>query len=76
MSLHIVHFIGPINATSACTIRNLCPAGAAKRLMRMTSVPISPAARAPTRQAVEAGLVHAARQAHLPDAGGTSHWCN
>src|SRR3954462_2767396 len=24
MSLHIVHFIGPINATSACTIRNLC----------------------------------------------------
>jgi ATP-dependent Clp protease protease subunit len=24
MSLHIVHFIGPINATSACTVRNLC----------------------------------------------------
>jgi len=24
MSLHVVHFIGPINATSACTIRNLC----------------------------------------------------
>jgi len=24
MSLHIVHFIGPINATSASTIRNLC----------------------------------------------------
>ena len=24
MSLHIVHFIGPINHTSACTIRNLC----------------------------------------------------
>ena len=24
MSLHIVHFIGPINHHSACTIRNLC----------------------------------------------------
>ena len=24
MSLHIVHFIGPINHNSACTIRNLC----------------------------------------------------
>jgi ATP-dependent Clp protease, protease subunit len=24
MSLHIVHFIGPINHTSACTVRNLC----------------------------------------------------
>ena len=24
MSLHIVHFIGPINAGSACSIRNLC----------------------------------------------------
>ena len=24
MSLHVVHFIGPINATSACTIRKLC----------------------------------------------------
>ena len=24
MSLHIVHFIGPINHGSACTIRNLC----------------------------------------------------
>ncbi len=24
MALHIVHFIGPINHTSACTIRNLC----------------------------------------------------
>jgi len=24
MSLHIVHFIDPINATSACTVRNLC----------------------------------------------------
>jgi ATP-dependent Clp protease protease subunit len=24
MALHIVHFIGPINHTSACTVRNLC----------------------------------------------------
>ena len=24
MSLHIVHFIGPINHASACTVRNLC----------------------------------------------------
>ena len=24
MALHIVHFIGPINHSSACTIRNLC----------------------------------------------------
>ena len=24
MSLHIVHFIGPINHSSACTVRNLC----------------------------------------------------
>ncbi|HEU5436794.1 MAG TPA: ATP-dependent Clp protease proteolytic subunit, partial [Telluria sp.] len=24
MSLHIVHFIGPINHNTACTIRNLC----------------------------------------------------
>ena len=24
MTLHIVHFIGPINANSACTVRNLC----------------------------------------------------
>ncbi len=24
MSLHIVHFIGPINHTSVCTVRNLC----------------------------------------------------
>jgi ATP-dependent protease ClpP protease subunit len=24
MSLHIVHFIGPINHNSACTVRNLC----------------------------------------------------
>jgi ATP-dependent Clp protease protease subunit len=24
MVLHIVHFIGPINATTACTVRNLC----------------------------------------------------
>jgi hypothetical protein len=24
MGLHIVHFIGPINHSSACTIRNLC----------------------------------------------------
>lgn len=24
MTLHIVHFIGPINHSSACTIRNLC----------------------------------------------------
>ena len=24
MALHIVHFIGPVNATSACTVRNLC----------------------------------------------------
>ena len=24
MALHIVHFIGPINANSACTVRNLC----------------------------------------------------
>lgn len=24
MSLHIVHFIGPITANSACTVRNLC----------------------------------------------------
>ena len=24
MPLHIVHFIGPINAASACTVRNLC----------------------------------------------------
>ena len=24
MALHIVHFIGPIDHTSACTIRNLC----------------------------------------------------
>lgn len=24
MALHIVHFIGPINHSSACTVRNLC----------------------------------------------------
>jgi ATP-dependent Clp protease, protease subunit len=24
MSLHIVHFIGPVNHTSVCTVRNLC----------------------------------------------------
>ncbi|HEX9171574.1 MAG TPA: ATP-dependent Clp protease proteolytic subunit [Telluria sp.] len=24
MALHIIHFIGPINHTSACTVRNLC----------------------------------------------------
>ena len=24
MALHIVHFIGPINHTSACAVRNLC----------------------------------------------------
>jgi hypothetical protein len=24
MPLHIVHFTGPINATTACTVRNLC----------------------------------------------------
>jgi hypothetical protein len=27
-------------------------------------------------QAVEAGIVHAARQARLPEAGTTSHWWN
>ncbi|HWJ94506.1 MAG TPA: ATP-dependent Clp protease proteolytic subunit, partial [Telluria sp.] len=24
MALHIVHFIGPINQNSVCTVRNLC----------------------------------------------------
>ena len=43
MSLHIVQFIGPINATSACTV---------------------------------GGPVNAARQARLPEAGATTHWCN
>ncbi len=34
MSLHIVHFIGPINHNAACPVRNLClqalQSGAAK----------------------------------------------
>ncbi|TFW32463.1 ClpP family protease [Massilia horti] len=41
MSLHIVHFIGPINHTSACTVRNLClqalQSGASEIALHMSS---------------------------------------
>jgi hypothetical protein len=66
MSLHIVHFIGPINATSACTVRHLC----------LQALQSGEAAGIELTMSTVGGPVNTARRARLLEAGATPHWCN
>ena len=65
MSLHVVHFIGPINATSACTIRKLC-----------LQAPQNGATGIALHMSPQDGIMDTARRERVPEAGTTAYWWN